>query len=141
MKYSASFLIALLVVITIPACGDSSLGSDRVMDRILPPIGEADRITVRHQGNLEPFLEITDPSTIAELRQFVNSYHAGWGIPFTGPPVGQLYFDFYSQDEFLGNFYVGPSFFGRDHDIFFSISATDEDISQISSIVGFAVLE
>ena len=141
MKYSISVVIALLSFVAIVSCGDGSLGSNGVIDQILPPIGEADRIEVRRQGNLEPSLQITEISTIEELRSFINSYPAGWGVPFTGPPVGQLYFDFYSQDTFIGNFYVGPQFFGRDHGNFFSRSATDDEIAKLNSIVGFAVLE
>ncbi len=138
-KYLSIFVVALLTVIA--ACDDSSLGSTGVIDQILPPIVEADRIDVRRHGNLESSLQITEPSTIDELRKFVNSYPAGWSVPFTGPPVGQLYFDFYSQDVFVGNFYIGPQFFGRDHGNFFSRSATEDEIAKLNSIVGFAVLE
>jgi len=141
MKYSPSPVIAILILATIAGCGDSTSGSTGVIDRILPPIGEADLIEVRHGGKLEPFLQIAEPSTIEELRRFVNSYPAGWSVPFTGPPVGQLYFDFYSQGKFVGNFYVGRGFFGRDDEDFYSRSASDDETAKLTSIVGFDVLE
>ena len=141
MNYSLSRAIVTLSLFIIAACSDGSLGSDGVIDQILPPIGEADRIEIRRHGKLDPSLQIRESSTIEELRGFINSYAAGWGVPFTGPPVGQLYFDFYSQDKFVGNFYVGRQFFGRDHGNFFSRTATDVEIEKLDSIVGFTVLE
>ena len=141
MNVSLSRPVALIVLASLYACGEGSLDSHGVVDQILPPITEADRIEARRPASLQPFLEITEPSTIQALRQFVNAYPAGWTVPFAGPPVGQVYFDFYAEDRMVGNFYVGPHFFGRDHGGFFSRTATDDEIERLNSIVGFMVIE
>ena len=114
---------------------------DGVVDQIIPPMGEADVVEVRRTGIRDPFMEITNSARIDELREFVNSYSAGWTVPLTGPPVGELYFDFYREGELIGNFYYGPGFFGRDHGGFFSRSVTDEETRKLSSILESAFVE
>ena len=141
MKFSECAIIAFLSLVAIVSCGDGSGSSSGVFHETLPPIGEADRIEVRRHGMTGPSHQITEISTIEDLRGFINSYPAGWSVPLSGPPIGQVYFDFFYRDTFIGNFYVGPRFFGRDHGNFFSRSATDDEIAKLNSIVGFAVLE
>jgi hypothetical protein len=120
-------------------CDDSSLVTQTIVGETLPPIADVSRVGVRVRGSLEQ--EITSPAKIEELLQFVNSYDAEWRVPFAGPPVGQIYFDFYDGEKFVGNFYVGPSFFGRDYGNFFSQTVTDEEIGELQEIVGFPLLD
>ena len=134
-------IVALLGVIATAACGNGPTRSDGVADYILPPIADANRVTVRSQTEPKPLRVITEPGTIGELRRFVNSHPAGWSVPWAGAPVGRIYFDFYSNGTFIGNFYVGPGFFGRDHENVYLRKANDAEIARLNAVVGFNVLE
>ncbi|WP_166420069.1 hypothetical protein [Pseudoalteromonas sp. Z1A8] len=77
---------------------------------------------------------IKDPEQIAQIIGFVNQYTDNWTVPWYGPPVGQIYFNFYSDNEYVGNFYVGPHFFGRDYGDFWSQNANKSDISKLGKL-------
>ena len=94
----------------------------------------------------EPIKEIKDKESVEGLVSFVNYLPQKWEVPWYGPPVGKIYFNLFSEGKFVGNFYVGPNFFGRDisygHDsYFFSQSATKEQIDQLGKIVGLDLWE
>lgn len=72
---------------------------------------------------------------IDALVAFVNSLPSRWGIPWYGPPVGRVYFEFISDKKPVGNFYVGPDFFGRDTDRHFSQEASRGRIQELGRIV------
>ncbi|HMD62273.1 MAG TPA: hypothetical protein VKG78_12625 [Opitutaceae bacterium] len=79
--------------------------------------------------------EIREKEKIDALVSFVNSLPGNWGIPWYGPPVGRVYFEFYSAKRSAGNFYVGPDFFGRDADRHYSEDASRGRIEELGKIV------
>jgi hypothetical protein len=131
MKYW--FTIVLLSMIV--AC---SLSED---SHELKPQGEADSIRLRVRFGTElPKQEITDEIQISRLTHFINALPDKWSVPWYGPPVGTIYFDFYHSGRFIGNFYVGPDFFGRDAgNNFCSQPATSQQLDVLSAIVGFDI--
>lgn len=133
--------LIIISVALVSGCDGTVSGSTGIQDQILEPIAESNRIEVRDTLDQGHTCEIEDPLVIGDLANFANSYVAGWSVPFAGPPVGKVYFNFYDDEAYQGNFYVGPLFFGRDGTGFFSRSATATEITKLSSIVGFSVLE
>jgi hypothetical protein len=131
----------IISVVLLAGCDGTVSGSTGIQDRILTPIAESTRIEVKFTLDRNQSCVIDNPRVVGEAVNFVNGYVAGWSVPFAGPPVGTVYFDFFDGEVYRGNFYVGPSFFGRDKDGFFSRSVTDEEIAALSAIVGFSVLE
>jgi hypothetical protein len=118
----------------------------RVEGTVLRPLGSADLVKVHDSMDTPVSVgAITNADRIEKLTAFINSLPQNWNIPWYGPPGGQIYFDFYRGETNVGNFYVGPNFFGRDiyyrnGDInFYSQSATEAQIRQVTEIVGFDV--
>jgi hypothetical protein len=106
----------------------------------LPPLPAGDQIKIEGEnGRVLPVLEIKDPAKQTALVAFVNALPSKWSVPWYGPPVGQIYFKFFRDGKFVGNFYVGPNFFGRDGSNFWSQSASKRQMDQLSEIVGFDV--
>jgi len=110
----------------------------------LRPLIAADTVKVRNNRDAAlPVGDITNRDTVLMLVSFVNSLPQSWSIPWYGPPGGRVYFYFYSGDTNVGNFYVGPNFFGRDVYYregsvrFYSQAATEAQIRDLASIVGF----
>jgi hypothetical protein len=109
----------------------------------LNPIGAVDVVKVRGHLSTPSVGDITDKERIEKLTAFVNSLPQDWNVPWYGPPVGQIYFDFYKDGMNVGNFYVGQNFFGRDanygggHFEFYSQTATETQIRGLGEIVGF----
>jgi hypothetical protein len=83
-----------------------------------------------------PRREIREKERVAALVAFVNSLPKRWSIPWYGPPVGRVYFEFVSAKRSAGNFYVGADFFGRDTDRHYSQDASRERIVELGKIVG-----
>jgi len=83
-----------------------------------------------------PRREIREKERVAALVAFVNSLPSKWSIPWYGPPVGRVYFEFVSARRTAGNFYVGPDFFGRDTDRHYSQDASREKIQELGKIAG-----
>lgn len=124
--------------------GCSSCVSNRVAT--LNPLVVADVVKV--QDRLSTSLsvgDITNNERVEKIVSFVNSLPQRWSVPWYGPPVGQVYFVFYRGGTNVGNFYVGPSFFGRDVNYghgsfqFYSQSATETQIREFGKIAGFDV--
>lgn len=90
--------------------------------------------------NNKPLVELTDPTQLLNMTAFVNQRLSGWSVPWFGAPVGQIYFTFRKAGRPIGNFYVGPSFFGRDHGNFLSQSASKDEIVELGLITGLPVL-
>ena len=78
---------------------------------------------------------------IAPVVGFINARLAGWSVPYYGPPVVQVYLFLYKNGEFIGDFYVGPWFFGRDYGDFFSQRATKEEIARLEHMLGVPLAE
>jgi hypothetical protein len=103
----------------------------------------AERIVVRSTGGPAPPVGVIEDSVqVARLEAFVDSLPPKWKTPWFGPPVGRVYFDFYRNGKLVGNFYVGPNFFGRDmfapEDAeFLSQEASQAQVDQLSRIAGF----
>ncbi|MGA2017776.1 MAG: hypothetical protein ABSH26_12550 [Opitutaceae bacterium] len=79
--------------------------------------------------------DIRQKERVDALVAFVNSLPGRWGIPWYGPPVGRVYFEFISAKRGVGNFYVGPDFFGRDTDRHYSQEASRARIEELGKIV------
>jgi hypothetical protein len=124
--------------------GCSSCVSNKAV--ILKPLAAADVVKVRDRLSTSlPVGDITDKERVEKIVSFVNSLPQNWSVPWYGPPVGQVYFDFYRGGTNVGNFYVGPDFFGRDANYghgsfeFYSQSATETQIREFGKIAGFDV--
>src|SRR5690348_13493180 len=93
--------------------GCSSCVSDKTAT--LKPVAGADVVKVRDRFDSPlAVADIVDKERVEKIVSFVNSLPQNWSVPWYGPPVGQVYFDFYQSGTNVGNFYVGPNFFGRD---------------------------
>jgi hypothetical protein len=79
--------------------------------------------------------DIRQKERIDALVAFVNSLPNRWGIPWYGPPVGRVYFEFISAKKGVGNFYVGRDFFGRDTDRHYSQDTSRARIEALGRIV------
>jgi len=125
------------IILSLLLCGCITI------DTTLPPQKEADLIQVIGIPGRPnpPITEITNRPTIEALTEFINALPNRWSVPWYGPPVGQYYFEFYSNATFLGNFYIGANFFGRDQGNFFSQDATQEQIDDLGIIIGVDLWE
>jgi hypothetical protein len=113
-------------------------GAAPAMARDLPPLGSADLVKLKGpSGVVLPVIEIADAGQIAALTAFVNDLPGKWGVPWYGPPVGQVYLTFFREGKPVGNFYVGPWFFGRDGGNFWSQRASKQQVAQLGSLLGF----
>jgi len=108
----------------------------------LPAQRQADLVTITTLPGFPelPRKEIRGADQIAALVSFVNSLPNRWNVPWAGPPVGQVNFEFYSHGKFVGNFYVGPNFFGRDAGNFWSQSTDRTKIVELGKIVELDLL-
>jgi hypothetical protein len=94
-------------------------------------------------NNVLPVGDITNTDRVEKFVSFVNSLPQDWSVPWYGPPVGRVYFDFYRGETNVGNLYVGPNFFGRDVYYregsvkFYSQSASKTQIQDLGRIIGF----
>ena len=79
--------------------------------------------------------DIKEKEKVDELVAFVNSLPNRWSVPWYGPPVGRVYFEFIGDRRSVGNFYLGPDFFGRDTDRHFSQDASRSRIEELGRIV------
>ena len=109
--------------------------------RELPPIETPDRIRVERTHPKQLLAELKELQQIAPVVGFINARLAGWSVPYYGPPVGQVYLFLYKNGEFIGDFYVGPWFFGRDYGDFFSQRATKEEIARLEHMLGVPLAE
>ena len=82
--------------------------------RKLPPVETPDLIRVERTHPKQLLIELKEPEQIAPVVGFINAKLSGWSGPWYGPPVGQVYLYLYKNSEFIGDFYVGPWFFGNE---------------------------
>jgi hypothetical protein len=128
MKKFPSMLCALTLL----------LGTTVGQAKTLQPQPEADTVRIRKSyGSQLPVETIKESARITRFVAFVNSLPPKWRVPWYGAPVGKVYFEFYRDGKFVGNFYVGPNFFGRDGGGFWSQKAARRRFDELSSIVGF----
>jgi len=120
--------LALALCFLVEGCGTH---------RKLPEQGAADVVKITTLAGFPklPRKEIRDKARIAALVSFVNSLPNRWGVPWYGPSVGRVYFEFISGKKYSGNFYVGTDFFGRDADRHYSQDASRERIEALGKIV------
>lgn len=117
---------------------------DPIKDAALPAIGDPDTVMV--QDSLSGPIgisDITNKEQIAKFTAFISALPPRWTVPWYGSPIGHVYFTFYEDGNRVGNFYVGPDFFGRNvnytdgkYDFFFQ-PATKAQIQELGQIVGF----
>ena len=107
----------------------------------LPPQEMVDIIRVEQNYPKKDLAIIQDKEKVKAVIDFVNSKQDGWSIPWYGPPVGKVYLKLYKEEKFVGNFYVGPYFFGRDFGNFWSQSASKAEIASLGSLLGVNLLE
>src|SRR4051812_38872992 len=92
----------------------------------LPPVETPDLICVERTHPKQLLAELKEPQQIAPVVAFINARLVGWSVPWYGPPIGQVYLLLYKNGTFIGNFYVGPWFVGRDYGDILSQRATKE---------------
>ena len=104
----------------------------------LPPQMPADIVKITTVAGQPPLSrrDIRDKEHIEALVAFVNALPSRWDVPWYGAPVGRVYFEFVSARKGIGNFYVGPGFFGRDTDRHYSQDASRSRIEELGRIVG-----
>jgi hypothetical protein len=113
----------------------------RAPARDLKPQGPADLITLRSTSRtILPVTEISDAAQITAVTAFINDLPGRWGVPWYGPPVGQVYLTFHRAGKPAGNFYLGPWFFGRDGGNFWSQRARREQVARLGDLLGFDLI-
>ncbi len=126
----------LAIVVLLGACDPSSITvSQAFAGETLPPVARFDNVRIESGIQDQMFPSLTDSTRIQELAGFIDARLDGWEVPWAGPPVGTVYLKLYLGDDFVGNFYVGPGFFGRDVGNFFSQSATTGEIAELGRII------
>lgn len=111
-----------------------------VLARTLAAQPSADLMKLRGSSRgTPPLAEIREPARIAAITAFINRLPDKWSVPWYGAPVGQIYFEFFKDGKFVGNFYIGPGFFGRDRGGFYSQRARPPQLAELSALVGFDV--
>ena len=97
---------------------------------------ETDRAVIT-VGTGHPYAEIRSRDTLAALVKFAEEHSSGWGEPWYGAPVAQLYVNFYAGDRFLGDLGVGPNFLSAQGCAFFqSRSVTSSDRKALIALIG-----
>ena len=130
------FMCACLATVLVAGCISQHLKNVALSPQVVPDSAKVE--TNRGQR----LAEITNKAALSDLADFVNSLPPKWEVPWYGPPVGKVYFQFYKQDVPVGNFYVGPNFFARDMNYgdgnfrFFSQDATPAQIERLATITG-----
>ena len=107
----------------------------------LKPVKVPELIRVEQNYPQKLLAELKDPGQIRKVITFINARPNIWTVPLAGPPVGKVYLLFLTGGKQRGNFYVGPRFFGRDQDLFWSQSATEEEIAQLGQLIGLPLVE
>jgi len=116
-------------------------GCSEKQPQSLPLQELADLIRVEQTHPNNELLIIRDKEKIEAIVGFINTKQGGWTVPWYGPPVGQVYLELYKNEKFIGNFYVGPYFFGRDIGNFWSQSTNKEEIQELGSMLGINLLD
>jgi hypothetical protein len=135
-------MILLSICAVVPLLGCSPRPQDKAVT--VRPLVAANVVKVHDNlNNVLPVGDITNTDRVEKFVSFVNSLPQDWSVPWYGPPVGRVYFDFYRGETNVGNLYVGPNFFGRDVYYregsvkFYSQSASKTQIQDLGRIIGF----
>ena len=124
-------ILTILILLLVAGCASKES---------LPPQGMADEIRIEQTHPSTELLILRNKEKIEGVIAFVNIKKDGWSVPWYGPPVGQIYLNMYKNEKFVGNFYVGPNFFGRDYGNFLSQPASKEEIKKLGKLLGFDLL-
>lgn len=127
-------LIAL-VTLSLLAVGCSTL-------EVLPPQqDDVNRIVVKvKQTDIEDnTIELVEPGQISETVAFINARTEGWRAPFSDQLEGVYELAFYRESRFVGNFYVGDDFFGRDYGTPWLRDATQQEIQAFITILNLDI--
>jgi len=120
---------------TLLLLASSLVGCSRT--RTLQPVPGSDEVQIQRNST---YLSPLDAGRIPPLLDFVNRRLSGWSTPWYGAPVGQVYFTFRSAGHVVGNFYVGPWFFGRDSGDFLSQSASRLEVEELGRIANLPLV-
>jgi len=129
-------ICACLAPVLVAGCVSQHLKNIALSPQVVP---DSARVETNRGQRLA---EITNTAALSDLADFVNSLPPKWEVPWYGPLVGKVYFQFYKQDAPAGNFSVGPNFFGRVMNYgdgnfrFFSQDATPAQIERVATITG-----
>lgn len=132
-------LISIVILCGLLFSGCVSLPEPETV--VLPELDNISKIVMRTNYPREQLVEISDHLVIQRVLDFINQRNEGWSVPWSGPPIGQVYFHFYDNGEYKGNFYVGPNFFGRNVGNFWSKQAEKEEIDELGILLGLPMLE
>jgi hypothetical protein len=127
-----SRLIAFVVLLA-SACGNAAT--------TLPAVATPDVIRIERNHPKQLLGELKDQEKVRAVVSFINARTSGWSVPWYGPPVGQVYLNLVKDEKVIGNFYVGPWFFGRDHGNFWSQRATEKEVADLEALVNVPLLE
>src|SRR5574337_182396 len=101
-----------------------------------PSLGKVTRIEIRDSSN-HSIKSITDSAKIIAITEFVNSHRGKWTKPFPGTPVPIIITDFYNNDQFIGHFGVGETFFETQcGDDFCSQNVSANEITDYFHLIG-----
>ena len=107
----------------------------------LPSQGLVDSIRVEQNHPKKQLAFLEDKRQIEAIIEFINTKRDGWSVPWYGPPVGTVYLKLYIKEKYVGNFYIGPYFFGRDHGNFWSQSSSKSEIKDLGALLDIKLLE
>jgi hypothetical protein len=125
----------ILLFVTIVMCLVSCASKEQLppQQKDVTTISVEVKATDEHEGSERI---ISDEEKIAEIISFINARSEGWKEPFSDSLEGDVYLAFYRDARFVGNYYVGNDFFGRDYGSPWVQDATQLEVSKFLTIVG-----
>ncbi len=120
--------LTLMVFVLLAGCG---------RHEVLPEQAAPDLVKITTMAGFPklPRRDMREKEQIAALVAFVNSLPDKWAIPWYGAPIGRVYFEFITRGKIIGNFYVGPNFFGRVAGKSYSQGASRGQIEDLGKLV------
>jgi len=124
-------VLAVFIMFVVAGC---------VSKESLPPQEIVDEIRIEQTYPNTELLILSSKEKVEGVIAFINTKKNGWSVPWYGAAVGQIYLNLYKSEKFVGNFYVGADFFGRDYGNFWSQSASEEEIKKLGMLLGLDLL-
>ncbi len=124
-------IFAVIFILLLPGCAGK---------QTLSILEMVDEIQIEQVYPKQELLILNDKEKIKDIIAFLNSEKHGWSGPWYSAPVGQVYLNLYKGKKYIGNFYVGLNFFGRDNGALLSHAVSDEVISQLGALLGLDLL-
>jgi hypothetical protein len=125
--------LALLVVVSMTACGIGKQGSPREF----PMLNQVTSVNVVGHDGSKPSVKVTDRLKVSQIVAFIDSHRTGWIKPWYGNPVPTVTAEMFDGTEFKGSFGVGNDFFETQRaGSFFSQRASSVEVRHFLDLLG-----